>query len=142
MTRHVPSATLDGQEDSFAALIEEVRQRFYRGRHRDVVFELVMACRTRSRSGAAAEAGLRRSDRKLPRRMGLATPDATGGGDLLTLTLFVLRGMVMHEMLAESVDGQAALRSLETGITRDFLQARHELPPGVGTAGPLLGDVA
>jgi AcrR family transcriptional regulator len=122
------TATLDGQEDRFVSLIEQVWQRFYRGRHRDVLFELVVACRT---------------DRDLSDRLrpvfvtliesfrgawGAATPDASGGGDLLTLTLFVLRGMAMQEMLAETADGQAALRGLWTRIAHDFLQSRHERP--------------
>jgi AcrR family transcriptional regulator len=122
------AATLDGHEDRFAALIEQVWQRFYCGRHRDVLFELVVACRT---------------DRELADRLrpvfieliesfrgawGSATPDTTGGGDLLTLTLFVLRGMAMQEMLAPSGDGQAGMRALWTGITRDFLHARRDRP--------------
>ncbi|GGF27293.1 TetR family transcriptional regulator [Aliidongia dinghuensis] len=133
--------TLDGHEDRFMALIEQVWQRFYCGRHRDVLFELVVACRT---------------DRALADRLrpvfvdliesfrsawGSATPDATGGGDLLTLTLFVLRGMAMQEMLAQSADGQAPLRRLWTGLARDYLQARHERPLGRPAGGPPLGAV-
>jgi AcrR family transcriptional regulator len=133
------AATLDGQEDRFAALIEQVWQRFYCGRHRDVLFELVVACRT---------------DRDLAQRLqpvfvaliecfrgawGSATPDASGGGDLLTLTLFVLRGMAMQEMLADSGDGQAALRGLWTGIAREFLQSRHDRSIGRPAGGPPSG---
>jgi AcrR family transcriptional regulator len=136
------AATLDGQEDRFASLIEQVWQRFYRGRHRDVLFELVVACRT---------------DRELAHRLqpvfveliesfrgawGSAMPDASGGGDLLALTLFVLRGMAMQEMLAESPDGQAALRQLWTGIARDFLHARHDRPPRRPAGGPTLGALS
>jgi hypothetical protein len=44
----------------------------------------------------------------------------------------------MQEMLAESIDGQAALRGLWIGIARDFLQSRHDRPPGR----PPLGVVA
>jgi len=135
-------ATLDGQEDRFAGLIELVWQRFYCGRHRDVLFELVVACRT---------------DRALADRLrpvfvaliecfrgawGSPTPDATGAGDLLTLTLFVLRGMAMQEMLAQSPDSQARLRRLWTDITRDFLQARHDRPlhrPADSPPDPSLG---
>jgi len=45
----------------------------------------------------------------------------------------------MQEMLAESLDGQAALRQLWTGITRDFLQARHDRPLGRPAGGRILG---
>lgn len=131
-------ATVDGQEDRFPALIEQVWQRFYRGRHRDVLFELVVACRT---------------DRILAQRLrpvfieliesfrgawGSAAPDVGGGGDLLTLTLFVLRGMAMQEMLVESADGQAALRKRWTGIACNFLQSRHGRPEMCSGGDPMV----
>jgi len=133
------TATLDGQEDRFASLIEQVWQRFYRGRHRDVLFELVVACRTDDALAHRLQPVFIELIESFRGAWGSATPDATGGGDLLTLTLFVLRGMAMQEMLAESPDGQAALRRLWTGITRDFLQARHDRPLGRPTGGKLLG---
>jgi AcrR family transcriptional regulator len=123
------TATLDGQEDRFTALIEQVWQRFYRGRHRDVLFELVVACRTDRELAERLQPVFVALIESFSGAWGSATPDATGGGDLLTLTLFVLRGMAMQEMLAETPDGQAALRQLWTGIARDFLQASHDRPP-------------
>ncbi|HEV2674593.1 MAG TPA: TetR/AcrR family transcriptional regulator [Aliidongia sp.] len=135
------AATLDGQEDRFTSLIEQVWQRFYCGRHRDVLFELVVACRTdRALAGRLHPVFVELID-SFRGAWGSATPDATGGGDLLTLTLFVLRGMAMQEMLAESPDGQAALRGLWTGVTRDFLQSRHDRPLRRPSGGPLLGAV-
>ena len=136
------TATLDGQEDRFTALIEEVWQRFYRGRHRDVLFELVVACRTDPELAQRLRPVFIELIESFRGAWGSATPDATGGGDLLTLTLFVLRGMAMQEMLAESADGQAALRGLWTGITREFLQSRHDRPLRSTGKLSLLGDVA
>ncbi|HLZ66434.1 MAG TPA: TetR/AcrR family transcriptional regulator [Aliidongia sp.] len=124
------TATLDGQEDRFAALIEKVWQRFYLGRHRDVLFELVVACRTDRALAERLQPVFAALIEGFRGAWGSATPDASGGGDLLTLTLFVLRGMAMQEMLAESADGQAALRGLWTGIVREFLQSRHDRPLG------------
>lgn len=135
------TATLDGQEDRFAALIEQVWQRFYRGRHRDVLFELVVACRTDGELAQRLRPVFIELIESFRGAWGSATPDASGGGDLLTLTLFVLRGMAMQEMLAESADGQAALRGLWTGISRDFLQSRHDRPLRQGAGGPLLGAI-
>jgi AcrR family transcriptional regulator len=132
------TATLDGHEDRFAALIDRVWQRFYRGRHRDVLFELVVACRTDRELAVRLQPVFTTLIESFRGAWGSATPDASGGGDLLTLTLFVLRGMAMQEMLAESIDGQAALRGLWIGIARDFLQSRHDRPPGR----PPLGVVA
>lgn len=135
------AATLDGQEDRFAALIEQVWRRFYKGRHRDVLFELVVACRTDRDLAARLRPVFITLIESFRGAWGSATPDATGGGDLLTLTLFVLRGMAMQEMLAESADGQAALRQLWTGITRDFLQSRHDRPLPRPAGAPSLGTV-
>lgn len=130
------TATLDGHEDRFAALIERVWRRFYEGRHRDVLFELVVACRTDRDLAARLRPVFTALIESFRGAWGSATPDATGGGDLLTLTLFVLRGMAMQEMLAESADGQAALRQLWIGIARDFLQSRHDRPLPRPTGGP------
>jgi hypothetical protein len=136
------TATLDGQEDRFTALIEEVWQRFYRGRHRDVLFELVVACRTDPELAQRLRPVFIELIESFRGAWGSATPDATGGGDLLTLTLFVLRGMAIQEMLTETADGQAALRGLWAGIARDFLQSRHDRPLGQAAGISLLGDVA
>ena len=135
------TATLDGHEDRFAALVEQVWQRFYQGRHRDVLFELVVACRTDRELAARLRPVFITLIESFHGAWGSATPDATGGGDLLTLTLFALRGMAMQEMLAESADGQAALRQLWTGITRDFLQSRHDRPLPRPAGGPPPGAV-
>lgn len=106
-------------------LIERIWERFYQSRYRDVLFELTVACRT--------ETDLR--DRLQPVFAGLidglreawrgdGSEESQGlAANIATLTVYMLRGMAMQDMLAKDpVDG-AALRRLWSDLMAPFLDA-------------------
>ena len=119
--------------DEFAAserqqdpvLIEKIWQKFYQSRYRDVLFELTVACRT--------EADLHR--RLEPVFAGLVGGiRAAWGGDgdgeaqnlsanIAMMTVYMLRGMAVQDMLASDPVGGAALRRLWSDLMRPFMTA-------------------
>jgi AcrR family transcriptional regulator len=117
--------------DEFAAserqqdpvLIEKIWQKFYQSRYRDVLFELTVACRT--------EADLRR--RLEPVFAGLVggiREAWRGDGDgaaqnisanIAMMTVYMLRGMAVQDMLASDPVGGATLRRLWSDLMRPFM---------------------
>jgi AcrR family transcriptional regulator len=105
------------------SLIEQVWQRFYQSRYRDVLFEMTVACRT--------EPDLRA--RLQPVFAGLigGLRDAWSGADerremaanITTLTVYMLRGMAMQDMLARDPVGGATLRRLWADLMMPFIDA-------------------
>lgn len=102
--------------DRLAALLEATWARFYQGPRRDVLFEVALACRTdaelRARlapvfAGFIAAVG-QAGGRVLRPRPGAAADVA----DLLTLTIYMLRGMALQEVTTGPDGRNAALRAL------------------------------
>ncbi len=100
-------------EERLAALLEAVWRRFYQGRHRDVLFELAVACRT----DAALRARLAPVFAELLAALGGAwghrfrpRGDAPAMDELMRLTVYMLRGMAMQEAVSGGDGGGAALR--------------------------------
>lgn len=93
-----------GSDDRLAALLESVWTHFYRGRHRDVLFEVGIACRTDDE----LRARLAPVFMNFMGAMGTAwkvhfRPRPGAGQDLadvLTLTAYMMRGMALQEIVA------------------------------------------
>ena len=104
-------------------LIEKIWNKFYQSRYRDVLFELTVACRT--------ETDLR--DRLQPVFAGMigGLREAWSGSaddarqdmaaNVATLTVYMLRGMAMQDMLASEPVGGATLRRLWSELMAPFL---------------------
>jgi AcrR family transcriptional regulator len=119
--------------DEFAAaerrhdpiLIERVWQRFYQSRYRDVLFELTVACRTESDLRERLQpvfAGLIGGLREAWRGDGTEASQGLAA-DIATLTVYMLRGMAMQDMLASDPVGGAGLRRLWSDLMAPFLDA-------------------
>ncbi len=106
-------------------LIEKIWNRFYQSRYRDVLFELTVACRT--------EADLRQRLQPVFSGMIFGLREAwSGTGDdesqgqaanIATLTVYMLRGMAMQDMLASEPVGGATLRRLWSDLMAPFMDA-------------------
>ncbi|HEV2677628.1 MAG TPA: TetR/AcrR family transcriptional regulator [Aliidongia sp.] len=119
--------------DEFAAaerhhdpvLIEKIWQKFYQSRYRDVLFELTVACRTeadlRGRLGPVF-AGLIGGIQEAWRGSG---DDAAQdmAANIATLTVYMLRGMAVQDMLAGDPTGGATLRRLWSDLMQPFMSA-------------------
>jgi AcrR family transcriptional regulator len=121
-------------------LIEKIWQKFYQSRYRDVLFELTVACRT--------EADLRqRLEPVFAGLVGGIREAWRGGGDgdsqnlaanIATMTVYMLRGMAVQDMLASDPVGGATLRRLWSELMQPFMTA--PAPRGVQAAIKLVGE--
>lgn len=125
-------------ERRLATLLEEVWRRFYEGRHRDVLFELAVACRTDS----ALQARLSPVFADLLAALGRAwalhlhpRPDSAGDdggrdmGDLMRLTVYMLRGMAMQEAVSGDRGAAAALRRRWARMLAELVDASPPAGP-------------
>lgn len=123
-----PPVTLDGMDvaQRLTAMIEIAWNRFYTGRHRDLLFEVALAARTddelRERlapifAGFLATVG---------GNWGLALKPGAGAGTeiagLMTLSIYMLRGMAMQELAAGPVADHAGLRALWVRLLAGWLR--------------------
>jgi len=105
-----------GAPDRLAALLDAVWHSFYQGRHRDVLFEVALACRTDAelrtalapvfRDFLAAVAGAWRVTLRPRPGSGVDL------GDVMILTIYLLRGMALQELASGETDDHARLRAL------------------------------
>jgi AcrR family transcriptional regulator len=106
-------------------LIERVWERFYQSRYRDVLFELTVACRTESDLRERLQpvfAGLIGGLREAWR--GNGTDESQDlAANIATLTVYMLRGMAMQDMVASDPVGGATLRRLWSDLMTPFLDA-------------------
>ena len=119
--------------DEFAAaerhhdpvLIEKVWQKFYQSRYRDVLSELTVACRTEVDLRVRLQpvfAGLIGGIREAWR--GTGDGDAQElAGNVATLTVYMLRGMAVQDMLASDPVGGAMLRRLWSDLMQRVMTA-------------------
>ncbi|MFM2042702.1 MAG: hypothetical protein RLY86_1278 [Pseudomonadota bacterium] len=130
----------EAAEDRLPALLEAVWGEFYHGRHRDVLFEVGLACRTDAELrrhlapvfGEFMEAlgsAWRVHFRLNPAAGGQVTTlgaggagPGTGAGDdgvltaVLAITAYMMRGMALQEMVTGEQRGHAELRRFWAGI--------------------------
>lgn len=103
-------------EARLAALLEAVWHRFYQGRHRDVLFELAVACRTDADLRERLTPVFARLLEALGRTVGVALdvePDDPARATAVTrLTVYMLRGMAMQQAFGPPSPDDAALRAL------------------------------
>jgi len=107
------------------SLIEEVWERFYQSRYRDVLFEMTVACRTEPDLRARLQpvfAGLIDGLRDAWRGTGQDARQERAA-DVTTLTVYMLRGMAMQDMLARDPVGGATLRRLWAELMMPLIDA-------------------
>lgn len=123
-TRSMPTgalpatATASGQSahDQLAAMVAAVWTRFYTGRHRDLLFEVVLAARTdeelRIRLAPIFQDFLAGIGNSWGLHLRPHDGDDVAVADLMILTVYMLRGMALQELAAGPVEAHASLRAL------------------------------
>lgn len=132
-------------EDRLAALLEAAWTRFYQGRHRDVLFEVAVACRT----DAELRERLAPVFTRFLQALGAAwsvhlqlRPDIGGAmADGLVLTAYMMRGMALQEMVAGPQEAHAPLRRVWAGLLARLvtIDPAPAAPLADGPAPPLSG---
>lgn len=113
----LPASPDTPPEERLALLLDAVWRRFYQGRHRDVLFELAVACRTdaalRERLApvfADLLAALGRAWGARFRPRAALDGSAPSMDELMRLTVYMLRGMAMQEAVSGRDDDAVTLR--------------------------------
>lgn len=124
-TRRATEEFIASERRHDPVLIEKIWQRFYQSRYRDVLFELTVACRT--------EQDLRQRLQPVFSGMINGLREAwRGDGDdacqslaanIATLTVYMLRGMAMQDMLASEPVAGATLRRVWADLMAPFIDA-------------------
>lgn len=99
-----------------SALLEMAWGRFYQGRHRDLLFEVVLAARTdaelRARLAPIFDAFIGEVGQGWGMALAPSPQRGAAMADLMVLTVYMLRGMAMQELAAGDTPHHAALRRL------------------------------
>jgi len=105
---------------AMAALLEQAWARFYEGRHRDLLFEVVLAARTDAELKQRLAPIFGDFIAAVGQSWGLALRPLSGAGaavaDVMVLTVYMLRGMAMQELAAGPSPDHARLRALWAGL--------------------------
>lgn len=127
-TRALPAtaiATGQSAHDQLAAMVAAVWARFYTGRHRDLLFEVVLAARTdeelRIRLAPIFQDFLAGIGNSWGLHLHPRDGDGVAVADLMILTVYMLRGMALQELAAGPVDAHASLRALWVRMLADWL---------------------
>lgn len=127
--RSVAAMTPDPGQDRLDLLLEAAWSRFYQGRHRDVLFEVALACRTdadlQSRLAPVFRAFIAAVGESWGASLGQADLSPARLGELMTMSVYLLRGMSIQEVATGggSAAEHRALRRLWATMMRDRLAA-------------------
>lgn len=123
----IPGQITRSGADGLARLIEFLWRAFYQGRHRDVLFDLAAACRTDDQLRPQLMPVFQRFTATLERTFRVRFAGQRGGdpAEWLMLTLFMLRGMSMQDMLSRDETARlAALRQRWVTLMAPFIDIR------------------